>query len=298
MKISTPKAELGGTVIDCLVYGVYLAIFTRSVEVLSQKETYNRANKYLFVATLVLFCLITAHLGLDVDRAFRAFTDNTGTPHYAEGYFNILAGGEALAKNSAYVTTTLIADMFLVCIVTACLALVTFKRAEDPSGGKAVVAEVISRVKFMYICTLVLNLWCTLSIAARVWKVQRDSAGVQVSGIRVLRNTVAIIVESAAIYSAFTIILIASASNQSALMYAVLNPMPSIIGAVFSSIIVRVSSGRSFTTEKQSAMEFRGTSRHNYTSDRTLRTIDMTGSILPTANMHVHIKERTDDHNA
>jgi hypothetical protein len=57
---------------------------------------------------------LAQHLGLDVDRAFRAFTENTGTPHYPEGYFNILSGAEALAKNSAYVTITLIADAFLV----------------------------------------------------------------------------------------------------------------------------------------------------------------------------------------
>jgi hypothetical protein len=81
-----------------------------------------------------------------------------------------------------------------------------------------------------------------VSIAVRVWLVQRDSVGVQNSGRRLFGNTIAIIVESgqsvdaviddthtaihtAAIYSIFTIMLIASASYQSALMYAVLNPV-------------------------------------------------------------------------
>lgn len=68
-----------------------------------------------------LISVSTKHLGLDVDRAFRAFTGNTGTPHFPEGYFNILAGGEALAKNSAYVTITLIADLFLVRSISALL---------------------------------------------------------------------------------------------------------------------------------------------------------------------------------
>lgn len=54
------------------------------------------------------------HLGLDIDRAFHAFTENTGTPHFADDYFSILGGSETLAKNSVYVVTTMIADLFLV----------------------------------------------------------------------------------------------------------------------------------------------------------------------------------------
>ncbi|KAF5377127.1 hypothetical protein D9757_008757 [Collybiopsis confluens] len=194
------------------------------------------------------------HLGLDVDRAFRAFTDHIDTPNYSKGYYNVLSGAEALAKNSAYVTITLIADAFLIfrCwaafgrniymilipsglyagnLGTACWALVTFKKAEDPTTGVVIVA-------------------------------QRQSTGT--SG-RLLSNTITIVVESgqfippdnqasplrqptAALYSVFLIILITSAALQNPLMYAILNPMPSI---VFSSIIVRVGSGRAFTTTRK-----------------------------------------------
>lgn len=141
------------------------------------------------------------------------------------------------------------------------MALLTFKRADDPFRGEVVIPESISRFKYMYICTLVLNLWCTrmftytfpfspshndlyeiVSIAARVWGAQQQSSGVQITGQRIFRNTIATIIESgqsigshtikmpnqfrtAAIYSVFTIILIISASFQSALVYAILNPV-------------------------------------------------------------------------
>jgi hypothetical protein len=325
MTVTTPKAELGGTFIDCLMYGLFLSVFTQAVQVLLQRKIYGRTSIFLMTTTGALFCLITAHLGLDIDRAFRAFTSNIATPNYPKDYFNILSGAEALAKNSAYVTITLIADFFLIfrCwaafgqnyfivllpgalyignLATACWALVTFKLAESPTTGEVVVAEVISRVKFMYITTLCLNLYCSLSIATRIWLVQRQSSGT--SG-NLLRNTITIIVESAALYSVFLIILITSAALENSLMYAVLNPMPSIIGFVFSSIIVRVGSGRSFSTQKptagpitqarsvvESVIRF-GRPNGEFSSTFGTGTVDHeaggnrgTNSILPTTNVH------------
>ncbi|KAJ3807379.1 hypothetical protein F5876DRAFT_68161 [Lentinula aff. lateritia] len=331
MAVTTVKAELGGTVIDCLVYGLFLSVFGRAMQVLLNRKIYDRTSIFLVSTTVALFCLITSHLALDVDRAFRAFTSNIGTPNYPKDYFNILSGAEALAKNSAYVTITLIADAFLTfrCwaafgqnylviiipsalyignLATACWALVTFKEAENPTTGVVVVAEVISRVKYMYITTLCLNLYCSLAIASRIWLVQRQSTGT--SG-HLLRNTMTIITESAALYSVFLIILITSAALENPLMYAVLNPMPSIIGFVFSSIIVRVGSGRSFSTQRpthsigvdydgglqtrslvESAMRF-GRPRRAYHGeesvfglDTTTAGGDRTTSILPTTSVH------------
>ncbi|KAJ3820038.1 hypothetical protein EV361DRAFT_935275 [Lentinula raphanica] len=257
MAVTTAKAELGGTATDCLIYGLYLSIFVQAMQVLLDRKIYDRVSILLMSTTLILFCLITSHLALDLDRAFRAFTDNTATPNYADNYFNVLSGAEALAKNSAYVTITLIADAFLTfrCwaafgqsymvivlpsalyvgnLATACWTLVTFKEAEDPTTGEVIVAEVLSRVKYMFITTLCLNLYCSLAIALRIWLVQRQSTG---TGGHLLRNTMTIITESAALYSVFLIILITSAALESPLMYSVLNPMPSIIGFVFSLII-------------------------------------------------------------
>ncbi|KAJ4470905.1 hypothetical protein J3R30DRAFT_3710861 [Lentinula aciculospora] len=330
MVVTTVKAELGGTVIDCLVYGLFLSIFVQAMQVLLNRKIYDRTSIFLVLTTVALFCLITSHLALDVDRAFRAFTSNIATPNYPKDYFNILSGAEALAKNSAYVTITLIADAFLTfrCwaafgknylvivlpsalyignLATACWALVTFKEAEDPTTGVVIVAEVISRVKYMYITTLCLNVYCSLAIATRIWLVQRQSTGT--SG-HLLRNAMTIITESAALYSVFLIILITSAALENPLMYAVLNPMPSIIGFVFSSIIVRVGSGRSFSTQKpthsiggdggglqtrslvESVIRFGrpGRARHGEESTFGLNTTtaggDETTSVLPMTSVH------------
>lgn len=78
MVLTTPNAELGGTLIDALVYGMstswhllnslysspliglYLSIFTHAVQVLYQRKGYNRTSTFLMVTTGALFCLITA----------------------------------------------------------------------------------------------------------------------------------------------------------------------------------------------------------------------------------------------
>ncbi|KAF9458826.1 hypothetical protein BDZ94DRAFT_1312928 [Collybia nuda] len=308
MTVSILKAELGGTIIDCLIYGLYLTLVIRSVQVLYAKEVHNRGSIYLYITSIILFCLITAHLALDVDRASRAFTENTGIPYFAEQQFNTVTSIEVLAKNATCAAVALIGDLFLIyrCfsafgrkysiiiipflifignIATAILSALMSKHADTPSR----VAEVISRVRYMYICTLALNLYCTISIAIRIWLVQRKSAGIGGSGNFVLMNAITIIVESAAIYSTFTIILIASAFYQSSLMYAILNPMPSIIGAVFSLIIVRVGSGRS--TEKQSSLEFRRS--RDRTTRTTMNTANLVGSILPTITDTVLFSKKT-----
>ncbi|KAF9059956.1 hypothetical protein BDP27DRAFT_1452949 [Rhodocollybia butyracea] len=330
--ITTVKAELGGTAIDCLVYGLFISIFVQAVQILFNRKVYDRTSIVLACTTFSLFCLITSHLALDLDRAFRAFTSNIATPNFPKDYYNILSGAEALAKNSAYVTITLIADAFLIfrCwaafggnylviiipsglyignLATACWALVTFKLAENASTGPVVVAEVISRVKFMYITTLCLNLYCSLGIATRIWLVQRRSTG---SGGHLLRNTITIVVESAALYSVFLIILITSAALENPLMYAILNPVPSIIGFVFASIIVRVGSGRAFSTQNPtwggaavaaqtrsvlSALRF-GPPAGSHGEDSTFDIETTAGrgghSILPTTS--VHFTQASGDH--
>ncbi|KAJ3722319.1 hypothetical protein C8R42DRAFT_40385 [Lentinula raphanica] len=336
MAVTTAKAELGGTATDCLIYGLYLSIFVQAMQVLLDRKIYDRVSILLMSTTLTLFCLITSHLALDLDRAFRAFTDNTATPNYADNYFNVLSGAEALAKNSAYVTITLIADAFLTfrCwaafgqsymvivlpsalyvgnLATACWTLVTFKEAEDPTTGEVIVAEVLSRVKYMFITTLCLNLYCSLAIALRIWLVQRQSTG---TGGHLLRNTMTIITESAALYSVFLIILITSAALESPLMYSVLNPMPSIIGFVFSLIIVRVGSGRSFPThfptrsfgttfsttrpQPHSIIRFGRPGRSQQGEESTFgldtSTAGGTDSGLPTANVHFPLEMSHQSH--
>jgi len=90
-------------------------------------------------------------------------------------------------------------------------------------------------------------------------------------------------------------------------MYAILNPMPSIIGFVFSSIIVRVGSGQSFSTQKPSGGQLthvrsvlsalRFGSPHRHGEESTTFGDGATeaghGTMLSTASVHFPSDNRT-----
>lgn len=113
MTVSVPTAELIGTFLEMLGYGIYLVVLPQTVLTLRRKELSKSLTIYLYGSMIVSFILITMHLVADLARAFIAFTANTYTRGAPEAYYANVDTKLTLVKNSTLVLTTLVADALL-----------------------------------------------------------------------------------------------------------------------------------------------------------------------------------------
>ncbi|KAJ8088865.1 hypothetical protein PM082_014111 [Marasmius tenuissimus] len=211
--LTPAKASLVAPIVECIVYGMYVTVFLRTVPVLFQKMAPGIVRAYLASTALALFILITLRLGIDMDIAVELFTTNGACLFTTE---------ESKLSFGVYVALTMIADIFIVYRVFAvwsrslvvsavpCLLLI----AGIISGG--LMATRSSRLNFkepqasgllttFYCITLVLNVLCTGLIASKLYLSERQT---KLSSSLRLRWTSVIVIESAALYLACVVVVV------------------------------------------------------------------------------------------
>ncbi|KAK1224948.1 hypothetical protein PQX77_012097 [Marasmius sp. AFHP31] len=241
------KAGLIGTLLESIIYGIYLTVFLRTSRILRRKVFTGFGFAYLTTTTLILFVLITMRLAVDIHIMVQTLTVPGSGP---------IPNALELQKLSCgiYVSLTIIADIFIVYRVFAlwsrslvvsaipCSLIV----AGIASGGLLVASlsdfgsdEPRNLFINFYCITLVLNVLCTVLIASKLYISDRQTT---LSSSLRLKWTSVIVIESAALYSACVIIIVVcNVLGADDINLIFLLAIPSIIGLTFSSIIVRVA---------------------------------------------------------
>ncbi|KAI0337376.1 hypothetical protein BDW22DRAFT_1364141 [Trametopsis cervina] len=189
------RAELIGTFIEILAYGVYFVVFCKCLQVLHVKYTEGRPTAVLACTALLIFVLVTIHFIMDILRCLNAFTTHLDIPNYAAVYYTIVRRDLDLVKSGAYIAMTIVSDsligyrtyivwarsmflaVFLALLIVADVALGTYAvylLAATRPGDDALSGRVTERVKWFYVVTLVVNLLCTVLIALKIWRVQHE----------------------------------------------------------------------------------------------------------------------------
>jgi len=267
MVLSVPRAELVGTLVETLCYGAYLPIFWECVQVLYSRHLNGRPVVYLSCTAILIFILVTTHFVVDVDRIVEAFTSDMSSPNAALHYFSDINSRKDLVKSYTYLACTWVSDVlmvyrcyivwrrsWLVIIVPVLLFLgdiamaiwagwsLTQVRLDD----NVLFSNATIRAKYFYTMTLVLNILCTGLISYRIWRTRKNVTS-QVVGSQSLSRLIETMIESAALYSAYLIALIATSATGTAGLFIVLNSITSVIGIVFSYVITRASTNNSFS---------------------------------------------------
>ncbi|VDC05483.1 unnamed protein product [Peniophora sp. CBMAI 1063] len=274
MPINEVDAELLGVYLCCLTYGMYLMIFWQCVHAFYKRGFSTSRTYWLPIATLLIFIVTTIHLVTALIRAWQAFHWQPDGREAAQRVFQNEASLPGLMKNGAFVSQTIITDGIMVYrtyivwasnwvpVIVPMLAFCAdiamgvwsmWTLAHTGVDGDPIVKDVVTRVKYFYVVTLVLNVVCAALIAFQIWRFDAarrrvDSDAPRRFGGSRLGQVVNIIIESAAIYCACLVILIATSEVGSDAMFAVLDMMPNIIAIIFTLIIVRVFRGTSFKT--------------------------------------------------
>lgn len=209
-----------------------------------------------------IWILATAHFVLDVLRATQAFVDlQDGT---AQAYYLDLSNPLQAAKTAVYVTLTLVGDAFVIyrCFVVwgrkwhitfvpillwlgtavgGYGATVAFSKT--PQGGQVFLPNLAPWITSFLSLTFSTNVLCTSLLAYRILRIQQQIRGIGQGQWAI--DVLAIIVESAALYSFSVLSLLIAYCLNSNAQYTVLDFTSPLIGIAFTAIILRVSLGLS-----------------------------------------------------
>ncbi|KAJ7726153.1 hypothetical protein DFH07DRAFT_245029 [Mycena maculata] len=265
MALSLLSANLATLVLATLFYGIYFVLFTISMYLLFRRHN-NAAShtgsqktapilwSMVFLSAVRLFLVVTGYWVILVYRAFIAFLqiDNGGGAETFYGdnaqltsrILNVLLALSIFIGDSLIILRLWVVWSFssLVLLVPIC-SLVLFTAASATSahiieGSTTVFSDLGLTVAS--ILTLITNIYCTAFIS---WKIWRTTRNLMRSNAVSLRNFLAIVVESAAIYAFWAAFFTVTYQVKSNLCFLVIETGPGIIGIVNALIHTRVGLG-------------------------------------------------------
>ncbi|KAI3621019.1 hypothetical protein WG66_013368 [Moniliophthora roreri] len=304
--ISVEKNKFVALWVETTFWGIYTALFCICVYVLLYlKKASRRVNKLLLSAAIIMYLLCTAHVINDFVRAMVGFIDYTNRGG-AKAYFQQIWVWSYLFRHSLYVTNIMVADALLVyrlyivwsrdkrvvlgplllLIGTAVCGYRTvwgYSQAKPGDTNHAIVIYHWAVLVFsLSLCT---NVIVTCLIAWRIWWVGRAIAQtLDREHGRKYSQALAIIIESGAISSIATlIVLVAFVSGTKAVDIA-RDPLIQITGIAPTLIIVRVGlglseDGTSYYSTAFRTTDVRGTIPFNFRTQASGMTEDSRASL-------------------
>ncbi|KAI0681750.1 hypothetical protein BC835DRAFT_1425280 [Cytidiella melzeri] len=163
--VTNIQAELIGTFIEILIYGIYLVVFCKCLQVLRVKYTEGRPTSFMACTALAIFVLVSIHTIMDILCAINTFTTHADVPQYAITYYTI--GYQTFVVWGR----NIILAGFLALLIAADISLgayAVYLLAATRPGDDALAGRVTDRVKWFYAVMLVVNLICTILIALKI----------------------------------------------------------------------------------------------------------------------------------
>ncbi|KIY67878.1 hypothetical protein CYLTODRAFT_454087 [Cylindrobasidium torrendii FP15055 ss-10] len=268
--ISLELSNFISLILETLLYGAFTVLFSSALWVMYDARARRGMNMILLSSAATIWILATVHLVLDIARAAKAYVYLEGGS--ADQFYLELSHPLEVAKTATYGVITLVGDAFVIyrCYIVwnrkwwivpgpALLLIATGVAAfgttamfahSDPEDNVFVFA---SWVTSFIVLTLVTNVLCTLLIAFRIIRIRRgvkNNAALRGAAVPV-DSVLAMIIESASIYSVSVIVFMVTYITGSNAQYILLDMMPPIIGITFTFIILRVSMGISARAFKE-----------------------------------------------
>ncbi|KAF7328593.1 hypothetical protein MSAN_02480200 [Mycena sanguinolenta] len=264
MDISLVPVNLANVALESCLYGVYLVLAITSICLIVGRHTSPMRHRGTLIhrfpilfGAIGLLITISAHWILTVDRAFLAFihfADTSGTL----AFYGDLSEITEVVKTGFVVATLIIGDALIIyrlwvvwgfnkyVIIFPIASLtgsavsaagITYQFTLYKPGQNVFLSETGRWITSDAIFTLCINVYCTAFISWRLWNQGR---AIQPYGGPSLRSVLAIIVESAALYTTWAITYLAVYRSQSNLQFIVIDCLSPITGISIMLIHVRV----------------------------------------------------------
>ncbi|KAI0753728.1 hypothetical protein C8Q74DRAFT_1306594 [Fomes fomentarius] len=271
-----PRAELIALFLESLLFGAFAVLYFISIWILMYRERHHgrtKLHKWMLATGTAMFVLAIAHLCFDVQRAIAGFITHGGTPTGTLDFYNQLSNPTHVGKSVIYATQTLVGDSFVtyrmyvvwnrmsfIVVLPILLLIATgvagygicYQLTQVTGTGAIFESKLVPWITSFFSLSLTTNVLATMLITGRiVWsnhRVRKYRAGY--ASALTHWGVVETIVQSAAIYSAALISLLATYLAGSNGQYVCLDSLQPLIGIVFTLIIIRV--GLNETTSESS----------------------------------------------
>ncbi|KAF7309068.1 hypothetical protein MKEN_01108400 [Mycena kentingensis (nom. inval.)] len=309
------KALLVAAWLEALVYGCLFVIFIATVYVNMTVASKNIHNRVMFVVSVVMFIIATAHLAMNCFRLVRGFIDLRDEPGGPLAYLGVLKFWDHIFKDTLYATQSILGDAVAVyrcwvlwkdwrVAVFPFLLLIASAVSGYMVCGLYTVIDLSADVfdprltqwiTTFYSIAVAQNIITTGLMAFRLWQVDSRSSQFRTrTQSSVFLPILRILVESAALYLFVEILLLALYSVDYNAQYILLEIVTPIVGITFNAITIRINM-RSMDQRKGpsnvSTLGSRGTGAH------ALQTVGSVPMRRIVVGREVEIEEMHDDPN-
>lgn len=271
MTLTLITASLATVAVESMLYGVFLVLAASSMYLHLGRIASQQSNSFgsgsvwayftpVILGSLCVILTVTGHWILTVTRLFDAFVN------FLDGqepllYYSDLSLTTEVVKTAFLIATLIISDIlfiyrlwtvwghnYYIIIVPCCTVLglcvagpgVVYELTQ--LGTSTVFVARLSRwISADYAFTFVTNVYSSTGIAWRVWRARQHTGSAYGGGN--LMHVLATIVESAAIYTSYTIFFFAAYQSDSLIQYPAIDTLCPIAGIAFMMINVRVGLG-------------------------------------------------------
>ncbi|KAJ7717977.1 hypothetical protein B0H16DRAFT_433258 [Mycena metata] len=262
-------------VLETFLYAIFLACActTLYLRIARHRATRESASIWrskrlwwnpIVIPTLAILATCSAHWILTVDRFFESFLGSTDIAEGLEEWFDdsqatqiarislaeiTLLVGDAVIIHRLWLIwhrkmSVIILPIILWLGVLVCGIVVSFLVAHSDAENNRFLTSSGRWATGNWILTALTNIYCTALITWEIWGTSRV---VQALGDGMLMHVLAILVESAALSTAWSIFFAVSFQTGSNLQFLATDLTPSIVGLVNIFIYLRVGFGWSYT---------------------------------------------------
>ncbi|KAJ6464063.1 hypothetical protein C8R45DRAFT_911371 [Mycena sanguinolenta] len=261
--------NLATVALESFFYGTFFVLFITSISLLLSR--YGRDGRRgqkkssllfspIFLGAIALFITITSHWIITVDRAFLAFFHfENGT--FPLGFYGDLSQITEVVKTGFLMASLTIGDLliihrlwtvwghnnyiviFPICTLmglTVCGVGITYQFTQYEPGQNVFLSVAGRWITSDTVFTICTNVYSTFLISWKIWKTSRL---IRPYGGQNLTPVLSMILESAALYTAWTIFFFISYQSQSNLQFIAVDCWPAMSGISCMLIHVRVGLG-------------------------------------------------------
>ncbi|KZT64356.1 hypothetical protein DAEQUDRAFT_769764 [Daedalea quercina L-15889] len=262
MTFSAAEAKLVSIFVQSVLYGNYMTLFfTTTKALLWRRPSGNPLRRNMLFVSFLMFGIATTHVATNFSRIILAFINNADAPGGPAAFFDEMSNFTQMFGSTLYVAQTLLGDamvlyrsylvwgkklwviafpfiLLLGSTATGVGILYSFDKV-DPEASIFVV-QLGHWITAFFSMTFATNVICTALVAYRIWAINRTHLFFRYQD---LRPVMVLIVESGALYSATLLALLILYNVGSWFQYVVLDAVSSIVGIVFSVIMLRIATG-------------------------------------------------------
>ncbi|KAJ7219554.1 hypothetical protein GGX14DRAFT_541344 [Mycena pura] len=253
---SLSAVDFIGLILMTMFYGIYFVLFVISMYLLLQQGSINKVRgqanyvpilrSMVFISGVALFIVVTG------DWAETVFRNAQALVYFKESYLTSNAQPSAIAAGVFLALSLILGDSMIVYRLWVVwhynkLVMIIPLDVFPVSAGFIVEGDIhqspnqVTALTAFTAFTMATNIYCTIFISWAIWRVTSNSSPI---GGANLRHFLAVVVESAALYTAWVIYYTITHELGLNIQYIAISTFPTVVGIANALIHVRIAMGK------------------------------------------------------